>query len=731
MKNPQMHLAQEFIRATNNSVFLTGKAGTGKTTFLHRLKQRPPKRMVITAPTGVAAIQARGVTLHSFFQLPFGPFVPGSEVERRAAEHRFGRQKRDLIRSLDLLVIDEISMVRADLLDAVDFVLRQTRGSERPFGGVQLLMIGDLHQLPPVVRDEDWSILRDLYDSGYFFSSRALRETAVISIALEHIYRQSDADFIDLLNRVRDNQLDDRALERLNARHRPDFEPRDSEGYITLTSHNQSADRINQTRLQGLGGKPHSFTAEIQGEYPEHSFPTAKRLTLKQGAQVMFVRNDSALEGRYFNGKIGTLSHLERDCILVRCPGDSEPIEVEPVTWENIRYSIDPQTQAISEEVMGRFVQYPLRLAWAITIHKSQGLTFERAIIDAGAAFSHGQVYVALSRCKTFEGLVLSTPIPRRAVMTDQRVSHYVTEASRHPPTQEQLDQARIAYQQRLLQECWDFDRVGVCLRKLLGLLRENRRVIDVYGVDPTNSATDDAMHEATGDAMHNVEQQTLEQVVSVGAKFRRQIQSLYRADQIPEEDAYLQERVRKASAYFSDQLQRGLLPWLESFSFGTDNKALGKAVRQAVDDLQEALVIKTACLESCRERFTTAAYLNAVATAQLAAKTRGAGGAKSSRADDVQEDLEGPGLLAALRRWRAQKADEEERDGVTRYRILTRAVLRQIAETLPDSPEALAAIKGIGKRTVARYGNELLAIVADHCHENGRDPDDLRRLGR
>ncbi|MBK1621571.1 hypothetical protein CKO42_24810 [Lamprobacter modestohalophilus] len=548
----------------------------------------------------------------------------------------------------------------------------------------------------------------------------------MISIALQHIYRQSDADFIDLLNRVRDNQLDDLALERLNARHRPDFVPRESDGYITLTTHNQSADRINQTRLQGLGAKSRSFTAEIQGEYPEQSFPTAKVLSLKQGAQVMFVRNDSASEGRYFNGKIGTVTQLERDRILVRCPGDATPIEVEPVTWENIRYRIDPQTQAISEEVIGRFVQYPLRLAWAITIHKSQGLTFERAIIDAGAAFSHGQVYVALSRCKTFEGLVLSTPIPRRAVMTDQRVSHYVTEASRHPPTQEQLDHARTLYQQRLLQDCWDFDRIGVCLRKLLGLLRENRRVIDVRGTDASSSGPGDAMDDAMDDAMQTVEQQTLEQVVSVGVKFRRQIQSLYRAEQIPEEDAHLQERVRKASAYFSDQLQRGLLPWLDAFSFGTDNKALGKAVRQAVDDLREALAIKTACLASCRQQFTTTAYLNAVATAQIAAKSGGA--AEANRADADQDDTEDPGLLAALRRWRAQKAVEEEREGVTRYRILTRAVLRQIAGTLPDSPEALVAINGIGKRTVARYGKELLAIVADHCRENSIDPGDGRR---
>jgi len=713
MPNPQLQLAQEFIRATNHSVFLTGKAGTGKTTFLHRLKQDAPKRMVVTAPTGVAAINARGVTLHSFFQLPFGPFVPGGEAERQAAERRFSRQKREIIQSLDLLVIDEISMVRCDLLDAVDFVLRHHRGSDLPFGGVQLLMIGDLHQLAPVVREDDWTILKDFYASGYFFSSRALQATDLVSIALEHIYRQSDADFIELLNRVRNNRLDEASLERLNSRYLPDFAPNESDGYITLTTHNHGADRINETRLRALGSKSHSFAAHIQGDYPEHSYPTAETLTLKKGAQVMFVRNDSSQEKRYFNGKIGTVTHLERERIVVRCPGDAAAIDVEPLTWENIQYSLDKETKAISEEVIGKFIQYPLRLAWAITIHKSQGLTFERAIIDAGAAFSHGQVYVALSRCKTFEGMVLSAPIPRRAVMTDRLVSHYVEEAARHPPTEDQLDRARIAYQQRLLQECWDFDDLGARLRKLLGIVRSNRQVIDVQGADSIDA----------------LEQQTFDHVVTVGAKFRRQLQRLLRDDRIPEEDEHLQERVRKASAYFAGTLQQGLTPWLDAFSFGTDNKALRKTLRQAIDELRKALAIKTACVESCRERFSTPAYLGALAKAGIDAESRRP--LVEQGLDHRTDDAEGPGLLAALRRWRNRKAQEEERDGVTRYRIMTRAVLRQIADTLPGDPAALAAIKGIGKRTVERYGDELLAIVADHCRSNGIDPATVPRPGQ
>jgi hypothetical protein len=603
--NPQLQLAQAFVHSTGQSVFLTGKAGTGKTTFLQTLKQDCPKRMIVTAPTGVAAINAGGVTLHSFFQLPFGPFVPGGEAERQAASHRLSRQKRDILQSLDLLVIDEISMVRCDLLDAVDFVLRRQRRSDLPFGGVQLLMIGDLHQLAPVVRDDDWAILRDFYASGYFFSSRALQTLAVVPVALEHIYRQSDADFIALLNRVRDSRMDEATLAQLNARHVPGFRPDDAEGWITLTTHNRSADRINQARLDALAAKPHRFTAQIEGDYPAQNYPTAETLTLKQGAQVMFVRNDSAADRRWFNGKIGTVIGLARERIVVRCPGDAADIEVEPVTWENIQYRIDKDSKEITQEVIGTFTQYPLRLAWAITIHKSQGLTFERAIIDAGAAFSPGQVYVALSRCKTFEGLVLSAPIPRRVIMTDQRVAHYVGEATRHPPTTDQLALARISYQQRLLQDCWDFEQLGARLRRLLGDLRKHRKVIDVNGID----------------AIDALERQTLQEVVAVGGKFRRELLALFRPDRVPEDDAHVQVRVQKAAAYFDAKLHEGLIPWLEAFSCHSNNKALALSLRQAEAELRRALSIKTACIESCRQGFSTAAYLNAVAKARLDAE--------------------------------------------------------------------------------------------------------------
>jgi ATP-dependent exoDNAse (exonuclease V) alpha subunit len=392
--NPELKLADDFVQFTDCNVFLTGKAGTGKTTFLHNLRNNSAKRMIITAPTGVAAINAGGVTLHSFFQLPFGPFLPGSETseQNRQRQFRFSKIKKQIIKSLDLLVIDEISMVRADLLDAVDSVLRRHRRSNDPFGGVQLLMIGDLHQLSPVARQTDWQLLQEHYESVYFFSSKALARTEFVTIELKHIYRQADAGFIKILNQVRDNRLDQAGINELNRRYIPNFAPEEEEGYITLTTHNHSAEHINQIKLKKLPAKERAFQAEITGDFPEHIYPTAADLRLKEGAQVMFIRNDASPDKLYYNGKIGKITKISSQGISIKCRGEQQEIVVEPLTWENINYTVDDKTKEITEKIIGEFNQYPLKLAWAITIHKSQGLTFDKAVIDAEAAFAHGQV---------------------------------------------------------------------------------------------------------------------------------------------------------------------------------------------------------------------------------------------------------------------------------------------------------------------------------------------------
>ena len=396
--NQQLKAAWDFVENTGKSVFLTGKAGTGKTTFLREVVESSSKRVVVVAPTGIAAINAGGVTIHSFFQLPLHPFIPGMKIESKFA---FSKEKRSIIKTIDILVIDEISMVRSDLLDAVDSVLRRFRDRSKPFGGVQLLMIGDLQQLTPVVTEEEAQLLSNYYTTPYFFGSNALGRVDYVTIELKKVYRQQDADFISILNEVRGGRPSQQVIDALNARYKPEFTPDPEEGYIRLTTHNSTANSYNEQQLELIEEPLHEFDAEISGTFPEYSYPTEVRLELKKGAQVMFVKNDPSSEKRYYNGKIGHVVEIVDEVILVQCPGDDEPVAVEQLEWENSRYVINEQTQEMETEVQGVFKQYPLRLAWAITIHKSQGLTFDKAIIDAAASFASGQVYVALSRCRT------------------------------------------------------------------------------------------------------------------------------------------------------------------------------------------------------------------------------------------------------------------------------------------------------------------------------------------
>ncbi len=714
MTNPELQLANDFVQYTGSNIFLTGKAGTGKTTFLHRLKENTPKRMIVTAPTGVAAINAGGVTLHSFFQLPFGPYVPGSDIQRQAEQRRFSKEKINIIKGLDLLVIDEISMVRADVLDGVDAVLRRYKHRHLPFGGVQLLMIGDLHQLSPVVKDDEWDLLKGYYDSLYFFSSNALKQTDMISIELKHIYRQSDAHFIQLLNRVRNNRLDADTLQALNTRYLPGFQPNDKDDYITLTTHNRSADTINDKQLQALSSKPFTFQADIEGDYPAYSYPTAEKLTLKKGAQVMFVRNDSSTDKLYFNGKIGKITRIDKHNISVKCPGDDAAIPIEPITWENIKYTVDTKTREITEEVIGTFTQYPLRLAWAITIHKSQGLTFERAIIDANAAFSHGQVYVALSRCKTFEGMVLSTPISQRAVKTAEEVVQFVEHAGRNPPTLVQLNSAKILYQQNSLLDCFDYQLLASSLGKLTRQMRDNDPLIQF----------------SSSETLGEIERQVNEEIISVADKFKRQLQSLFKPtlehNKAPEDDPHIQERVQKASRYFTDKLQAGLIEWASSFRFATDNKEIKKQINKALEWLQHNLAIKTAGLRSCRAGFSSSGYLNAIARAEIDFRLHSP--AKQQATDINAADMEHPKLFQALKTWRAKQAKEEE---VEHYRILHQRVLIEIARVLPDTRDALLRIKGVGKHTAEKYGEQLITIVSDYCIVHGRTGAAKRRDAR
>lgn len=701
LTNHELNLALEFVQYTGRNVFLTGKAGTGKTTFLHNLKGNTAKRMIVTAPTGVAAINAGGVTLHSFFQLPFGPFLPGSEAsgKNRQRMFRFSKEKKRIIKSLDLLVIDEISMVRADLLDAVDAVLRQHRRNNLPFGGVQLLMIGDLHQLSPVAKQDEWRLLGQHYASVYFFSSHALEETDVVTIELQHIYRQSDARFIKLLNRVRDNRLNGAAIETLNQRYIKDFTSEEGQGYITLTTHNRGADDINETRLAALPGEAYRFSAQVSGDFPERTFPAPGELVLKKEAQVMFLRNDASGEKRYFNGKIGKIKRISRQEIRIKCPGEASEIPVEPVEWENIKYTVNEETKEIQEKTIGRFKQLPLKPAWAITIHKSQGLTFDRAVIDAESAFTHGQFYVALSRCRTFEGLVLRSPIPSRGISTDGAVLSFVEAARGNPPSHSGLRDAKVAYQRQLLLECFDFKSLRHRLRYLLRLLKGNEGLVQVSGVSD----------------MGRLQEMAEKAIFSVGEKFKRQLRTLLKQEVLPESDAHILDRIGKASNWFQDKFSLILRDVVQNLYVETDNKELGKQIGNALNYFRQETVVKLAGIASCENGFSPSQYLHALSNAEIdfsPEKER-----KSQVPDYGESDIEHGELFHQLKQWRSRKAKEQN---VAHFQILHQRVLIQIAVGLPDNGMDLEKIKGVGKKTLEKYGEELLELVMTYRKKHG-----------
>lgn len=425
--NFELDVARFIVEKTDMSLFLTGKAGTGKTTFLREVVRYTKKKCIVLAPTGIAAVNAGAMTIHSFFQFGLGPFVQG--VIEPKSDFRINKSKLELIRHLQLLIIDEVSMVRADLMDHIDVELRRIRRNSKPFGGVQLLMIGDLQQLPPIAHGGEDELLRQYYKTLYFFSSAALKSMKYSCIELKNVYRQTDGHFIDILNHARNCTLTSQDISDLNARYIPGFSPKPEYGYIRLMTHNRQVDYVNETELEKLDSKPYTFVAAVTGTFPEESYPTADSLTLKKGAQVMFIKNDP--ERRFINGTLGEVKSIDKNSIAVRLAESGTVIDVEPMGWQNIRYQFDEESKEISSKQIGRFKQYPLKAAWAITVHKSQGLTFDKAIIDVHAAFSPGQAYVALSRCRTLDGLVLSSPVSASVFMRDNAVDAYMNYISR------------------------------------------------------------------------------------------------------------------------------------------------------------------------------------------------------------------------------------------------------------------------------------------------------------
>ena len=424
-QNRELDIARFIVEKTDSNIFLTGKAGTGKTTFLKDVKKYTKKNHIVLAPTGVAAVNAGAMTIHSFFQFGFGPYVKG--ISEPEGNYMMRREKRELIKSLELIIIDEISMVRADVLDHINDELQRIRRNSEPFGGVQLLMIGDLQQLPPITPDNELEILKPHYDSMYFFDSKSLRNSDYYCIELKSVYRQTDQRFIDILNRVRTGDVTHSDLDELNSHHVADFRPAQGDNYIQLVTHNRMADAINQREMAALSADTFMFDAKVTGTFPEDAFPTSRQLEIKKGAQVMFVKNDP--DKRFINGMLGEVEEVSDDSIRVRLSGKDNIVKVEPTAWENIRYHMNEETHQIESTKIGSFMQYPIKPAWAITIHKSQGLTFDKAVIDAHEAFSPGQAYVALSRCRSLDGMVLSEKLTQRAIITDSIVDEYMNGA--------------------------------------------------------------------------------------------------------------------------------------------------------------------------------------------------------------------------------------------------------------------------------------------------------------
>jgi hypothetical protein len=662
--------------------------------------------MIVLAPTGVAAINAGGVTIHSFFQLPFHPYVPSiylsgspgkTSEKREKSGYSMSREKINIIRSLDLLVIDEISMVRADTLDAVDAALRRYKNHHLPFGGVQLLMIGDLQQLAPVVRNEDLEILGEYYKVLFFFGSKALCSTDYVTIELKYIYRQTDQVFINLLNKVRENRVDSEVLNELNKRYIPDFDTSSHGGYITLTTHNYQAQALNDSKLEKLPGKIHSFNAIIKDDFPELSYPTCYELILRKGAQVMFVKNDLSKDKLYFNGKIGKVEAFEEDAIVVRCPEDDFSIRVEPLEWQNVKYTLDDETKEIQETVIGTFTQYPLRLAWAITIHKSQGLTFERAVIDARSAFAHGQVYVALSRCRTLSGLVLNSLINHHCIIDDPVISGFVKETENNQPDEEDLAESRKVYLLMLLKELFDFTNITRNLGYCIKVLNDHHESILGKPVEKLQNALSSIRTD----------------LVEVSEKFQPQLTRLSGREIDVESNLPLQERIRKAADFFSVKLKASLEDILEGFSIETDTRTVRKSFTEALERLRKESSVKLACLNASRDGFRLTEYLDARAKSAVEKPPVRSHSAK------VVEDTSGimlhPGLFKLLKEWRNKKATELH---LPHYMILPQKTMFTLANSLPRSMSSLKMIKGMGKKKSEKFGNELLDIIISYCTE-------------
>jgi ATP-dependent exoDNAse (exonuclease V) alpha subunit len=707
--NEMFQLATQLVNQSNRNIFLTGKAGTGKTTFLKYIRQNCSKQMAVVAPTGVAAINAGGVTIHSFFQLPLSPFIPetngtgftaaSQEISNKhslISRLRFNSEKKKVIQQLELLIIDEISMVRCDILDAIDTVLRHIR--QRPseiFGGVQVLFIGDMLQLPPVIKEQEWSLLSEYYNGQYFFDSKVLQEDPPIYIEFNKIYRQSDQHFIDLLNQVRNNELDEDGMKILESRFQPAFRRRKQDGYIILTTHNNKASEINTRELGDLGNKLFTYEAEVQEEFSDRAYPAEQILYLKVGAQVMFIRNDSSEKGkRYFNGKIGAVAKLEADKIFVQCDDEINEIEVSKEKWENIRYTLNKITRQLDSDVLGSFTQYPLRLAWAITIHKSQGLTFEKAIIDAGEAFAPGQVYVALSRCTNLEGMVLQSRVQSSRLFSDTRIVEFSQRSASSDKLQLELSIAKKNYQQTVLINSFDFSVAINSGKELLEYLLEHTTSFNPESFSWTE--------ELLG---------KMDKLQETAKKFQTQLQSLFLQVETPETDKLLQERIKAAAGYFITETG-SLIQFIQQSPAVTDSRMHSKEYNESLREIFAQLAMKKFMFEGFKEGFNIDAFHQRKQRFVLPSISVNAyAGATQKRVDSPH-----PTLHQQLRKLRETICSRKD---IPIYIVAGSNTIDEMAMYLPQTLPELRKISGFGDAKIQQYGQQFLDVILEYSREN------------
>lgn len=682
--------AKDIILNTDTTLFVTGRAGTGKTTLLRYVAESSQKNTVVVAPTGIAAINAGGVTIHSFFKLPFAPFIPSViEAKKLIAGQKMRTEFRSVIRSVDMIIIDEVSMLRADILDAIDVVLRHYRNSKFPFGGVQMVFFGDMYQLPPVCVNDEWFILKDYYTTPYFFSAKVFEKQEIVCLELDKIFRQRDADFVEILNQVRNNNISIEKFNRLNDRYTPDFDLENNQDFVVLTTHNAVSDDINESRLIDIDSKTFIFDAAIKGDFPEYLYPVEQQIVLKKGARVMFTANDHINPERlYYNGKMGTVVELEDNNVYVTCDGEDDPILVNYETWENNTFSYNRKENSVDVKTIGTFTQLPLRLAWAITIHKSQGLTFQKVAIDAANSFTSGQVYVALSRCTSLDGIVLLSPINSNSIMVDSRIQRFSKNNFNEDLLPDFVNRKKRDTLCNMLIKLFSFNLLEVAVLDLKGYVTEFRADFSDY----------------TPEMVENI-LSIVQDLSDVGNRFAVQLRKITNANDF----SLLNSRVNDAKKYFLQRLET-LEKSMDITNVSTKKKErankFSKFLNEVNKNLQETLFfLKNLDDNISVEQFYMLRHEFVVEKVNY--------NIYEEEKEDANEQTVDSELIAViyskLMAWRNNLAKELD---IPSYLIFKKDTIMEMAQKMPDTKDKLLKINGVGKVKAGKYGQQCIDII-------------------